>query len=58
LTKNQTHLKTAGDIYKWMTSTGVITKNGEVYDGVDADNNCTHSEFHNSYIYGSFKFLI
>jgi mannan endo-1,6-alpha-mannosidase len=54
LTKNQTQLKIARDIYEWMTSKGVITKDGEVYDGMDADNNCSHSQVHNSYIYGSF----
>lgn len=56
LTKNETYLKNAKLVYDWFKFSGIRGENGEVYDGIDADNGCKLSMDHNSYIYGILKF--
>lgn len=56
LTKNETYLRNAANVANWMKSSGLITTNSDVLDGIDASQGCKLGQASQatSYISGNF----
>lgn len=40
VTKDQTYVKNADQVFQWLKSAGLLTADGSLYDGIDAAENC------------------